>query len=120
MAKKPKILGRDDILGADDLKTERVNMPEWKGAVYVRTMTAAERDSFEAEMSDAKGVVDPRNIRARLAVRVLVNGDGNRLFEDGDAEALGAKSGGAVDRVFDVAQRLNRLGRRDIEDLAKN
>ena len=45
------LLSRDDILGSDDLRLERVDVPEWNGVLYVRVMTAGERDQFEAEVA---------------------------------------------------------------------
>ena len=50
MASKSKVvfLNREAILAAEDLPRELVEVPEWGGAVYVRALTGAERDQFEA------------------------------------------------------------------------
>ncbi len=58
------LLTKDDILGADDLATEDVEVPEWGGCVRVRALTGTERDAFEAAMfrmpkPGKKGVVMP-------------------------------------------------------------
>ena len=45
--------------------------------------------------------------------------NGHRLFTDEDAEALGEKSGVALDRVWEVAQRINALRKEDVEALGK-
>ncbi|MFO8014747.1 MAG: phage tail assembly chaperone [Phycisphaerae bacterium] len=112
------LLGRDAILAAEDTTTERLSVPEWGGDVYVRVMTAAERDAWENDLyaRQQKGQA-LKNVRARLAVRVLVDEAGRRLFSDDDAAALGAKSGRALDRIFEAAQRLNGLGPEDVEAL---
>ena len=115
MAERP-LLSREAILSAEDLDRERVHVPEWGGDVYVRVMTAAERDLWESELYEARQKGLPlKNVRARLAVRVLVDENGQRLFSDDDAAALGAKSGRALDRIFEAASRLNRLGIEDME-----
>ena len=111
------VLSKDAILGATDLPLERVEVPEWSGAVYLRTMTGAERDAFDAEVLSAPD--RHINARARLVIRVLVDADGNRLFADADAEALGAKSAAALNRLFDAACRLNGFGDA-VEDAEKN
>ena len=117
-----KLLSKSDILNADDLKHEDVKVPEWGGSVRVRTMTGSERDQFEAYCIAAgkNGVGGLDNVRATVVSLVLVDEDGNRLFSKRDVEALGKKSISALDRVFEVAQRINRLSDRDIEELEEN
>ncbi len=124
----PKILGRDDILGSDDLPRELVEVPEWGGSVWVRTMTGQERDAYEASIidvtMDSKGrsSVERRmeNSRAKLLTRCICGDDGERIFTESDVAALGRKSAKALDRVFDVAQRLNGMTEEDLEELAGN
>jgi hypothetical protein len=116
-------LTRDAILKAEDLKTELVKVPEWGGDVYIRCMTGAERDAFESEAYTVKGKnveINRENFRARLLVRVLVDGKSERLFSDKDISALGAKSAKSLDRLFIVAMRINGLSRDDVEELTKN
>ena len=117
-----KLLTKAEILGADDLKHEDVPVPEWGGSVRVRTMTGSERDQFEAYCVSAgkQGVGGLDNVRATVLSLVLVDEQGNRLFSKRDVDALGRKSVAALDRVFAVAQRINRLSDRDIEELEEN
>lgn len=112
---------RSKILGADDLPSESVEVPEWGVTVYVRSMTGRDRDMFEGqmvEMADQGKRMD--NFRARLAVFCAVDEKGKRIFKDSDQATLGQKSGRALDRVFEVASRLNKLTESDIEDKKKN
>lgn len=115
-------LTKDDILALDDLPRESVDVPEWGGTVYVRTLTGTERDAFEASvMAPRKGArMNTANIRARLGVLCIVDENGERLFSDRDAIELGKKSAPALDRIFTAAQRLNGLSAEDIEELVKN
>jgi len=64
--------------------------------------------------------VNLRNMTARLCAICIVDEKGKRVFSDFDAESLGRKSAKALDRIFDVAQRLNGLGADDIKEMAKN
>lgn len=114
------MLNREAILGADDLTRERVDVPEWGGEVYVAMLTGRDRDAFEAGCQNDDGSKNWVNVRARLAVRCIVDEQGQRIFSDADAEALGRKSAAALARVFDVAARLNHLTEKDLEDLEKN
>lgn len=116
-------LTRDDILQAVDLKYEDVQVPEWGGVVRVRGLTGAERDAFEASVVERQGKqskLNMANIRARLVALVIVDGDGKRLFSDADVAALGRKSGVALNRVFETAQRLSGITEADMSDLEKN
>lgn len=123
MARKKSVLTRDSILGAKDLITEVVRVPEWGGVVHVRSLTGAERDQFEAAVVEFRGTnadINFKNLRARLVVMTVVDETGARLFSDDDVQAVGSKSGAVLDRVFAVAQRLSGLTRTDVEVLAKN
>ena len=112
-------LTKEQIVSADDLPREKVDVPEWNGHVYVRTMTGTERDAWEMGMF-TDGEPDMVNARAKLCVLTVVDKDGKRVFTDGDAEALGRKSACALDRLFDVARRLSGLSAADVEELEKN
>ena len=117
------LLTRDAILEAQDLQHEEVYIPEWGGSVRVRTLTGAERDAFEQSIVDQRGKdtrMNLRNIRAKLVALTVVDGVGKRLFCDADAKLLGQKSASALDKIFDVAQRLSGLRDEDVEELAKN
>ena len=117
------LLGRDDILQAQDLLFEDVAVPEWGGEVRVRTLTGAERDRFEESVIKRNGKnvdVILKNMRARLVALTLIDRKGESLFSEKDIQALGGKSGAALQRVFEVAQRLNGLSNDDVEELAAN
>ena len=123
-------LTRDMILKAEDAKLERVEVPEWGGAVYVRTMTAADRDVWELQTGehrqamvdehgeDAPAHVLMQNLRARYVVFCACDASGAPLFTADDVEALGAKASGPVSRIFQVAKDLNGLGDDDVDELA--
>ena len=117
------LLSKTAILAAQDLQTEDVEVPEWGGAVRVRSFTGRERDAFEASMVRGDGrdrKVDLTNMRARLVGLTVIDETGQRLFTDDEVDLLGAKSGAALDRVFAVAQKLNGLSGADVEELSKN
>jgi len=112
-------LDKATILNTDDLPREELDIPEGGGSVFVRTMTGTERDAWEQSIVSG-GKTDLTNIRARMCVRVLVDTEGNRIFDDTDAKQLGRKSSCALDRIFAAAQRLNGLSNDDVEELEKN
>lgn len=113
------LLSKTQILAANDLKTERVSVPEWGGEVIISTLPAAEKDDWDASVFDGEHR-DLDNMRARLVVRCIVDEKGDRIFDDEDADALGLKSSAAMDRCFEVARRLNKVSDADLEALRKN
>ena len=119
-----RMLTADQILTAEDLKTEIVDVPEWGGSVIVSELTATTRDAYEMLMWNDRGngklVANRQNVRARLVVLALVNPDGSRMFGDDAADALGAKSGAVVDRLFDVCTRLSGMEEPDVEAEGKD
>ena len=116
-------LSKKQILEAPDIKTEIVSAPEWGGEVPVRGLTGTGRDAFEASCVNIDGkkvVPDLTNIRAKLVSRCVVDADGELIFDESDVVALGEKSAVALQRLFEVAQRLSGLTKEDVEELAKN
>lgn len=109
---------REHILGQTKLPVRPVHAFGRK--CYVRTMTGAERDAYEAEIVEAAKAGRAPNYRGSLAARTLSDAQGNRLFTDDDADALAKLSARDLDRIFDLATELNGLGADAIEELEGN
>ncbi len=115
------MLSAEQILKADDRgEIEKVNVPEWGGDVYVSIMSGAARDYFELEASKAVENPGSNSIRALLCAATICDESGKRLFANNQITKLSEKSGRALDRVFSVAQRVNKITDSDIEELEKN
>ena len=114
------LLTKKDILQAKDFQEETVKVPEWGGEIRVRGLTATERDSFEHELFDQADSPGMKIVRSSLCARCIIDEKGDRLFSDADIKALGNKSAVALNRVFQVAQKLSGLRKEDVEELAKN
>jgi hypothetical protein len=117
------LLTKDAILAKDDLIKEQVDIPEWGGYVFVRCLTGAERDDFEASLVSQKGKDKKsnfKNLRARLVAISVVDEQGAKIFSELDIPNLGQKNAAVLDRLFDKAQILSGFKKEDIEDLTKN
>lgn len=111
------ILSKDQILGAADLKTQVVPVPEWKGEVVVSEMTAAARMEWEMDAFDDAGKPVMANWKAKLVARCVVDEKGELLFT---VDEIGRKSAPAVNRLYAVAVEINGLGPKAVEEEAKN
>ena len=70
------LLSKTAILAENDLKSEDIEVPEWGGAVRVRSFTGRERDTFEASTVRGDGKdrkVDLTNMRARLVGLTVID-----------------------------------------------
>lgn len=118
------LLTRDAILGASDIETEIVAVPEWGGDVMVRGLTAAQRDKYEQSMigKDEKGKakISMANARARLVALTVVDESGALVFSDADILKLGTKSAAAMDRIYEAATRLSGVSDGDMDELVGN
>jgi hypothetical protein len=103
------ILSKNNILTAADLKRETVPCPEWGGDVIVQEISALDRDRLWKTLIDVDGNQDPINTASKVLVRCLVDEEGSRLFCDEEAETLGKRSTTVINRLFAVAQRLNKI-----------
>ena len=116
------MLTRNGILACEDMPTEQVDVPEWGGMVLVRSLTGVERDSFEQVCIDQRSGRKMRlqGLKALLVIMCACDETGQQLFTDEDRDAVNAKSGAALDRIYQVAARLNHLLAEDVEELAGN
>jgi hypothetical protein len=112
------VLTRADILAANDVEIEWVPVPEWAPAtardrsaygVYVRAISAAERERLlraSVVMEGRRQRFDIPTFRVKLAALAMCDENGNRLFSEADAHAIGEKSAKVLERISDVAARL--------------
>ena len=116
------VLTKETILGADDLSRKRVEVPEWGGDVYVRTMSGVERDAFENDATARRAAerYDTDGLMALLVVQTVCDEDGKSLFTKDDIPALNTKSCKVIGRLFTIALKMNDLRQKDIEELAGN
>ncbi len=113
------MLTLQQIIDAQDATVRKVEVPEWGGSVFVRSLPSLRKDQYDAGNSDE---AKRANLRARFVGWCLCNESGEFLAADGDdlAGALGAKSATAIGRIFREAAKLNGLSEEAIEAAEKN
>lgn len=116
------MLGRDAILGVDDLTREKMPTPEWgvDAFVYVRELTGTERGAFESMMSGKHQSERLSKFRAALCVFGICDESGKSIFTMEDVDALSAKSSAPLDRCFDKIRALSGMTRTEVEAIEKN
>ena len=121
------LLTREQILQAEDLRSETVEIPEWKGSVIVRGLTGSGRGRFQNSIMSQNGnigsnkmTVDMKDAEMRLVAYCVVDENGKRLFTEKDIKELGEKSGAAINRISEVAMRLSGFTPGDLQELTEN
>ncbi len=115
---------KDQILNAAGrLKTERVEVPEWADAhgrpavIVIREMGGKARCQWYADHEHA----DTGTFRATLLSYCVHDPEtGAKLFELSDVPALSDGSHEVLDRLYDIAAKLNGLGLKAEAAVAKN
>lgn len=113
------MLSKSEILECKDIEKEVVKVPEWGGEVMVYGLTLDEKDIWtDSIIIDGKATM--QGATARLCALSIRDDKGKLIFTDKDITSLQAKSAKALDRIFQVAQRLSGIGQEDIEETVKN
>jgi hypothetical protein len=105
---------------AEQFKSEEVYVPEFGDTVIVRQLTVRQWEKYQASLLDMRGdkpkpKVD--SIRVPLVALSAVDEAGNQLFTEAELARFPASP---VDRLYDVAIRLNKMRNEDAEELAEN
>jgi hypothetical protein len=72
-----KYLTAADIFETDDRQTEDIYIPEWKGWITLRVLSAAEAIQFQTSLENA---TDKRSAWVRIFALCAVNQDGTPMF----------------------------------------
>lgn len=108
---------RDQILQANDIQKELVEVPEWGVTVEVRGMSGADRARiFDTVSKD--GDVKAGELYVETVMATTFDPEtGARLFDESDRTALMEKSAQAIDRLSEVGLRLSGMTK-DAQDAA--
>lgn len=123
----PKTLDRKALLQKEELKKQWVDLGEDQG-VYVRQMTAREKNRFEMSLMEKVETEDGvdfqqrlDDLRAKLAVQTVCDASGALLCTDKDVEGLSnAMSASRMELIADAAAKLNKISDKDRQELVKN
>lgn len=116
-------LTRDEFLKRRrPLPKIRVPVPELgeDAEVWVSKFNAKQRNRFEEIATGGKsgGVVNLRNVSAKIVVLACVDDNGRPLFTEADEEEIGSYDWEAVQRIVTKAFELNGIGINAVEEAA--
>jgi hypothetical protein len=114
------MLSKSQIFAAEDMRLEKVEVPEWGGHLFVRNMDGKARSRYEYQVKQASKSGNFSGVREKLVAMVACDEQGRLLFdEDKDIEALGKKSCHVLDRICTAALKVNGISAEDVDELKK-
>ncbi len=134
MPENGSYLSRDQVLRADDLEREEVEVPEWGGKILCRCLTALERselrelsiadhsveDSYVVTLNDGREIRLRKDYDTHVVVRGTIEQDGSQKFELEDVELLNRKNPKVIERISAVIGRLSALDEEHVDELGKD
>jgi hypothetical protein len=108
-----KSLTRDAIQQVKDRPIEKVDVPEWNGLVYVRTLSGL-------EANQTKTFHESPNTLALYVAMVACDEQGDRLFSIEDADWLGEKDSGVLLRICEAGRVFNSMDVEAVKETEKN
>jgi hypothetical protein len=112
---------KDKIKTSQDVRAEKVPIPEWDVTIEVRTMKAIDRARLLKNCVDAKGAVIREKFQAGLIIASCFDPEtGEKIFSDDDYDLVMDKSAGPVEYLSGIAMRISGLNRETMETAEKN
>jgi hypothetical protein len=111
-------LSRDALLANKKPDVVLVNLPD--GVVYVRVMTARQKEQYERAVTGNDGIKKTDCIRASLVISTACDASGALLFSAADFDAVGDLPMTVIGPIFDAAVKANGMAADAVDDAQKN
>lgn len=105
-SKEPRILTYEEIISAEDIRNQTLDIPEWGGAVRLRTFTKDVELAMRSQARGPDGSVDSEKLEMLMLVYGVVEPE--LTYEM--IPHLRTKNAAVIDRILAGIVELNRLG----------
>lgn len=107
---------RDAIRAADDMVSEKVDVPQWGVVIEVRTMSGKARAAMLKMAMGEDNTLDYELLYPAVLMACCFDPeDGMPIFTDADADWLSEKSAGPIEMLAQVGMRLSGLEDKSVE-----
>jgi hypothetical protein len=111
---------KDKIFATQDRKRRKVDVTEWETAIFVQSMTGAERARFKALTDKLNREGNEALADTWLVIYTATDEAGYPIFTDEDFAALNNKSASVLTHIAKEALIVNGLLPESIEEAKKN
>jgi len=122
MSETNGFITRDALLRPAVRRFKTIEIADW-GKFRIRSLTELERSRFEASIRDKRGQVSNTkliDLKCRLIVLCVVDGDGNQLLSNSDIDTLRNQDAKFTNELVDAIQTHCGITESDMEELEKN
>lgn len=122
-------LSAENILACVDLPMEKVDVPEWRGHIFLRGLAVETRIQYLAKVTgalakDGQSVEEANqkyfDAQIFLLTKSIANEKGQLVFNEAHMVSLSKKSPAIISRLCDKLLLLNGFHVEAVEDHAKN
>lgn len=101
---------REQILNADDIESELVEVPAWGVTIEVRSMDGRSRTRLLKSAANNDGVIDMERMYPEMVILCSFDPEtGERIFTEEDIDALLSKAAGPLELVATTAMRVSGM-----------
>jgi hypothetical protein len=99
---------RESLKALPPEKPEHLDVPEWEGDVFIRTMSAREQMDLQN--------VSQNDMPIRVMLATLVDEQGSRIFTDEDFDLLAGQPFPVIMRVFRACASHNGFSTKELDE----
>jgi hypothetical protein len=108
------------IFSADDIESELVEVKAWGVTVLVKSMTARDRARMINSSVTESGGFQLEDILPDMVIASTYDPEtGERVFQDGDRDALMSKSAAPIEQIATIAMRLSGMEENSVDEAGK-
>jgi hypothetical protein len=104
-----KFLDKHSILAADDASISRVDVPEWGGHVFLKTLSVADGIEFQS----AKEGIGDEKVLILFLTYALCDEAGVPIFARSEIDEIARKNPHVIARLGNAALSLNKMTESD-------
>ena len=112
---------RDQIINADDIEYEIIEVPVWGVSIEVRSMTGRARTRLIKTATDNDGQLDMETLYPDMVILCAFDPEtGEQIFTQDDRDLLLSKSAGPLELIALAAMRISGMTPDAIEVAGKD
>ncbi len=112
---------RDQIIAANDIESEELEIPAWGVTLEIRSMDGRSRTRLIKSAANPDGTIDLERLYPEIAILCAHDpATGERVFTEEDREALLSKSAAALELVALTGMKVSGMTQNATDEAGKD
>jgi len=111
------MLSKDDIFKAKDFEIKEIEVPEWGGSIFIKSMSGYARAKLVA---DVQNKIDLDKLQLRVLINCICDSEGKLLFSEADLQKLGTKNPEVLSMLEKECCKISGIGTEAEGTIEKN